>query len=354
MKVKIKSLILYIAVFALLCFMLWFNHRRAALFFIAAMAVYLAFALAMHIKSFALPKIELLPEQTDITEGDFAGLVCRVSSAGFYPFPRISASYRIKHLNGRQGHLLKTDYSVFHGSRDYRLDLKLDYCGVYEIVCEELLAYDFFGIFARKLECPKTVNIIVMPKEIEVDADIEALGISEDKEAYSDPLAGDDVSEIRELRDYREGDRLSQVHWKLSGKAEDLIVKEYAKQVGACVALVCGGLSGGLPEITEYYELLYGFGKKLLEAEIFFELVYYSSAAGDWEKIRIADSYALKLAMEDMFFYHKESGEEISEYQENQAGISRRLCLTADKGPNGALLLAENKNAAVLLQEEPA
>lgn len=351
MKVKIKSLIIYIAVLALLCFMLWFNHRRAALFFIAAMALYLVLALIMHIKSFTVPEIRLLSEQTDIRAGDFAGLVCRVSSSGFYPFPRISASYRIKHLNGSKGHLLKTDYSVFHGSRDYRLDLKLDYCGVYEIVCEELLAYDFFGIFARKLECPKPVNIIVMPNEIEVEADIEALGISEDKDAYTDPLAGDDVSEIRELRDYREGDRLSQVHWKLSSKSEDLIVKEYAKQMGACVALVCGGLNGGLPEITEYYELLYGFGKKLLEEEIFFELVYFSSAAGDWEKTRIADSYALKLAMEDMFFYHEKSGSEIAEYQESQSGISRQLCLTADKNAEDARILAVNKTAAVLLRE---
>lgn len=349
MKVRVKSLILYIAVLALLCFMLWFNHRRAALFFIAAMALYLVYALIMHLKNFPVPNIAVLPEQTDISEGDDAGIVCRVSSHAFYPFPRISAKYAIRHINGQQNHFLRTDYSVFHGARDYRLDFKLDYCGVYEVVCEELYAYDFFGIFARRLESPKTVNIIVMPKEIEVEADIEALGISDDKDAYNDPLAGDDVSEIRELRDYREGDRLSQVHWKLSSKSEELIVKEYAKQVGACVALVCKGVRGGLSQITEYYELLYGFGKKLLEEEIFFELVYYSSYTGAWEKIRIDNTYSLKLAMEDMFFYQAKNGAEETEYPEGQEGASKRLCLTADKADGGAQVLAANNNAAVVL-----
>ncbi|MCM1308691.1 MAG: DUF58 domain-containing protein [Butyrivibrio sp.] len=349
MKVKIKSLILYIAVLALLCFMLWFNHRRAALFFIAAMAVYLVYALSMQIKSLVMPSLLISTEQTDIRAGTFAGLVCRVSSSGYYPFPRISASYKIRHLNGNDAHTLKTDYSVFHGSRDYRLDLKLDYCGVYELACEELLAYDFFGIFARRLECPKPVNIIVMPEDIEVGADMEALGLFEDRDAYSDPLAGNDVSEIKELRAYREGDRLSQVHWKLSGKSEELIVKEYEKQMGACVALVCGGLCGGLAQITEYYELLYSFAQRLLEEEIFFELEYFSIAVGGREKVRIDNSYSLKLAMEDMFFYHGENGAEALEYSDDRAGISRRLFLTADKSTADGQILAANKNAAVVL-----
>lgn len=349
MKVRVKSLIAYIAVLALLCFMLWFNHRRAALFFIAAMALYIVFALVMQLKNFPVPKVGILVEQTDISAGDFAGIVCKVSSHGFYPFPRISAKYAVRHLNGSQSHFLRTDYSVFHGTRNYRLDLKLDYCGVYEIVCEELFSYDFFGIFARRLECPRTVNIIVMPKEIGVVADTEALGIFDEKDAYNDPLAGDDVSEIKELRGYREGDRLSQVHWKLSSKSEDLIVKEYAKQVGACVSLICKGVCGGLLQMTEYYELLYGFGKKLLEEEIFFELVYYSVYTGDWEKIRIDNSYSLKLAMEDMFFYQEKSGGEASEYPDWQESASKRLCLTADRTGEEAWVLAANKSAAVVL-----
>lgn len=361
MKIKVRSFILYIMVLALLCFMLWFNHRRAALFFIAAMGLVLVCSLIMHIKSFPLPEITMLSNKTEIVAGDDVQLICQVAPTGFYPFPRICARYRIRHRSGSYRHYFETDYSVFRAVRDYRLDVKLDYCGVYEIVCEELLAYDLFGIFARRFACPPPVNILVMPKEIALEADIEALGISEEKDVYNDPLAGDDVSEIRELRGYREGDRLSQVHWKLSGKSEDLIVKEYAKQAGACVALVCDGIPDGLSEITAYYELLYGFGRMLLESEIFFELVYYSGDTGNWERVRINHSYALKLAMEDMFFYQGKNTAETLAYSDDLTGASKLLCLTANhnaagggvptanRNAAGESALAENHNAAVVL-----
>lgn len=353
MKVKIRPLIIYVTVFALLCFMLWFNHRRAALFFIAAMVLYLAFSMIMQMKNFPLPRISLTPVDTEAAAGESGGFVCSVSSKSFYPFPRIRASYSVRHRDGGRSHMFETDYSVFHGSRDYRLDMRLAYCGVYEIECRELLVYDLFGIFARRAECPKAVRVIVMPEEIAVEADIEALGLSEEREAYSDPLAGDDVSEIKELRDYRQGDRLSQVHWKLSTKSGELVVKEYEKQMGACVALVCEGAGKGLSRLNEYYELLYAFGKKLLLEEIFFELVYYSAAAGDWEKVRIDNAYSLRIAMEDMFFYQDKSmtGGAAPDHAE-LTGASRLLCLTAEDGGGDGIVLAANKNAVITLRGE--
>ena len=45
-------------------------------------------------------------------------------------------------------------------------------------------------------------------------------------ERYSPTKPGDDPSELFGLREYREGDRLSRIHWKLSQKADQTLVKE--------------------------------------------------------------------------------------------------------------------------------
>jgi len=52
-----------------------------------------------------------------------------------------------------------------------------------------------------------------------------------DGERYSQNRPGDDPSEIFDLREYREGDKLSRIHWKLSRKAGNTLVKEFGLPV---------------------------------------------------------------------------------------------------------------------------
>lgn len=48
---------------------------------------------------------------------------------------------------------------------------------------------------------------------------------------YDGKKSGTDVSEVFGLREYREGDTLQSIHWKLSGKMHQLIVREFGRPV---------------------------------------------------------------------------------------------------------------------------
>ena len=48
---------------------------------------------------------------------------------------------------------------------------------------------------------------------------------------------GDDPSEIYQVREYRERDSLKDIHWKLSAREEELMVKERGFPLG-CVVLI--------------------------------------------------------------------------------------------------------------------
>ena len=45
-------------------------------------------------------------------------------------------------------------------------------------------------------------------------------------ESYDDFQPGTDVSQIFDVREYRPGDRLQRIHWKLSAKSDGLLVRE--------------------------------------------------------------------------------------------------------------------------------
>ena len=61
-------------------------------------------------------------------------------------------------------------------------------------------------------------------------------GVANDDEVQY--TKGDDVSQISQIRNYIPGDKLQNIHWKLSAKNEELQVKEFSKPYSDEVTLL--------------------------------------------------------------------------------------------------------------------
>ena len=121
-----------------------------------------------------------------------------------------------------------------------RLSFHTATCGVMRLHLTELSLYDPLRLFCRKQPLDLTDQIVIMPAPTD-------LRISEfppmpqpdaDSCEYSKNQAGDDPSEIFDLHAYREGDSVSRIHWKLSSKLDNLMVKEYSLPLAAGCLLV--------------------------------------------------------------------------------------------------------------------
>jgi uncharacterized protein (DUF58 family) len=332
LKINIKGLIGYILTFALMLFLFWFNHRRIILFFIVAMVMYLVTAIIMLRRNFPIPEMRLTTSEANIRAGERITIICNLSYDHYFPFSKIDVLYKLGHRNQDNKFEISEVYNIFHGANSYSFDIRLDYCGIYEIKCEHVYFYDLLGIFARKIKELPSADAIVLPKAIEVFSEIKASVLDDEEDIYSDPSAGTDVSEIKELREYREGDRLSQVHWKLSTKSEDLVVKEYARQAGVNIVIACDGSYTDLKSLTAYFELLSSIGMSLLADEEYFELAYLSASAGDLINVRVDNSYDLNIAISDMYYNMlKATTIELEEFYKMNSGKSNLLYLTADE-----------------------
>lgn len=96
------------------------------------------------------------------------------------------------------------------------------HCGQLDIVCKNGKVYDMLGIFFFPIRIKKRSFVRVLPKQqkpkiIPDSSNFTVMG-------YKPKPVGN--SEIYELREYRHGDSLRNVHWKLSSKSDGLIVKE--------------------------------------------------------------------------------------------------------------------------------
>ena len=118
------------------------------------------------------------------------------------------------------------------GSMDLPLDTS--HCTRTQIRVKSVKLLDYLGLFYLPHQTPAPIFVGIWPlaQAPEPMPDVTKL--------LSPPLrpkAGGGYSEVHELRDYRPGDPMRDVHWKLSAKADKLIVREAQEEVRRDVIL---------------------------------------------------------------------------------------------------------------------
>ena len=125
---------------------------------------------------------------------------------------------------------LKIRFSVDAGKkRDRRIPVVMNNCGNVAITVEKVRIYDYLNIFAWTIgKHFETQDILVLPpvKEMYLGKDRWYNETNEDSDRFSIYKKGDDPSEIFDIRGYADGDKIQRIHWKLSSKTGELMVKE--------------------------------------------------------------------------------------------------------------------------------
>lgn len=113
-------------------------------------------------------------------------------------------------------------------------------CGVRTVNLTKIYLFDLLKITKKVIKLNRQLTITVIPKiyYIEENNLDENVDYEIESNTFSENVPGQDPSEIFDVRDYREGDRLSRIHWKLSGKLDRLMVKEYSKPMLEGVELI--------------------------------------------------------------------------------------------------------------------
>ena len=133
------------------------------------------------------------------------------------------------YFSGEKGKL-KIRFSVDAGKkRDRRIPVVINHCGNVAIQVEKVRIYDYLSIFAWTIgKNFETQNVLVLPpiKEMYLGRDRWYNETSEDSDRFSLYKKGDDPSEIFNIREFVDGDKIQRIHWKLSSKTGSLMVKE--------------------------------------------------------------------------------------------------------------------------------
>lgn len=105
---------------------------------------------------------------------------------------------------------------------------EIENCGNIYITLTEVTCMDLLGLLAFRIPADIRLSVMAYPARMELQVETDRrpetiLG----GELYDQNRKGNDVSEVADLRDYVPGDALGSIHWKLSGKLDTLVVREF-------------------------------------------------------------------------------------------------------------------------------
>ena len=159
------------------------------------------------------------------------------------------------------------------GKQQLKLQAGDDYCGRLIISVTGLRLYDCFGIVGIPCKCQAAGYLTVQPDTFQQTITIlPAAGMMEENDLYSPDRPGQDISETFQIREYVPGDSMRQIHWKLSGKLDRLIVRDPSLPITRSVMLFWErtGQSGNPDRTDAQAEVLVSLCRNLLEQSIRF------------------------------------------------------------------------------------
>ncbi|MBS6195065.1 MAG: DUF58 domain-containing protein [Clostridiales bacterium] len=180
------------------------------------------------------------------------------------------------------------------------------HCGPLLVEVPELWMYDLFRIFKRKLPVRGVETLAVMPEMYTASVILQesTRDFLIESEEYDKKRAGDDPAEIFQIREYRGGDRMQSIHWKLSARTDDLMVKEYSKPIGCAVVLFLDmeyQPEEGCGYLDEFLEAGIGISQGLLEAGCEHYVVWFDKNAQDIRRLRMKEKDDSYLLIEKIF-----------------------------------------------------
>lgn len=179
-----------------------------------------------------------------------------------------------------------------------------EHCGCITISYDRLVVYDYLGLFSRRLRKGESIRMFVEPKPIAgfLPESVEGRHISLWK-----PKPGGGFSENHDLRQYRPGDDLRGIHWKMSAKTGKLIYREPIEpaQKGYLLSL---SLSGDGEEIDRKLGKLLWLSQSLLQRNCEHQ-VSCNTGAGTL-RFTVSDRASATVCMQTLLKSKKVSGEQ--------------------------------------------
>lgn len=211
-------------------------------FALILLVVMLALPVIMFVTTFIAKKhihAEFALKETVISKNASFPVQLCVTNTSFIPVGK--AESRIEYYNIFNNSVSSFDiYMPIQARNTQRMTFQVNskYCGIIIVKTAYISIFDPLRLFRFRIAKDISAKITVQPDTHEIGGIVsESAADYDESTIFSENKPGDDPSEVFDLRQYNPGDKLNRVHWKLSSKKDELIVKDYSLPIECSTAL---------------------------------------------------------------------------------------------------------------------
>ena len=170
-------------------------------------------------------------------------------------------------------------------------NIKSKHCGNIIMNIDRIRIYDYIKLFSirKKVKCTSKVCVLPEIHELNIALNSGDGEVAIDSQKFSKHKSGDDPSEVFDIREYVAGDKLQRIHWKLSTKQQELMVKEFSLPLNSdgIILVEFFGDKKSLNKLESIIETTVSISSFLLRNSYFHYLAWYDPENEEFHKIRI-------------------------------------------------------------------
>ncbi|MCL2049543.1 MAG: DUF58 domain-containing protein [Defluviitaleaceae bacterium] len=222
----------------------FFLGERVFFVVAAVLLVLPIFSYAFAFLSLRLVKISYVPPRP-VVKNEQGAFSIRLHNRGFLPFGKIGVILRAEqydHLGKPKDEL--TLYLFYR--RVVSKTFSVPYRGHFEMGIEAIYARDLTGLFKLRRQVNAFETLTVLPLVAEAN-NLSLAARFEGFSAYD--LHAEDYSSVADIRQYLPTDSIKRVHWKLTAKRNEWLVKNYQSHGRNHAVVLLGG--GALPLFSD-------------------------------------------------------------------------------------------------------
>lgn len=243
---------------------------------------------------------ELIAKNAPLQKNEALPIQLKVYTKFFSPSCRVKIKLAIRNELLQQEETRLFFMTASHSVQTVEQIFSSEYCGMLSISIKELRIYDAIGFFSFHKKNESKCYIAVLPTLYPL-MDINS-GILQDVQnnTPSHIIKGTDPSEILDIREYKDGDRLSRIHWKLSNKYDQLISKDLGDIISNDVLVLFDFNGSNNEELSGLMDAVYSIFNFLLDNNITYDVEWYDSIHERLAHSAITQKSDMELELEAM------------------------------------------------------
>ena len=239
-------LILYI-ILLIASFFFYILYVGSFSFYLFAFLLIMPFILFAMLKNMS-KKISLGFVNTQKTSGKSSKIPVVLRLQNRSKLPVANMIIEIEYYNTLDGdkNIMKINTPLYPNDVQYlTMHFSAKHCGTVRMNIKRCRIVDMLKLFKVKIASDPAAKLFgestftIVPDYIPIEnniANYSEMGLETDD--YSKTSKGDDPSEIFDIHEYHDGDKINRIHWKLTAKQDKTMVKDYSLPISNSIVLM--------------------------------------------------------------------------------------------------------------------